>query len=113
MHTVHELQSKASRDDAINLRQSLSESKRVIDELFETIVDVPGAPVDQLPVQRRECAAGASECDYVSNRKVRSEGIEDWREPVRAEYGDEIGHAESIVVGLQVNDQVVLGDVRQ
>lgn len=42
--------------------------------------------------------AGASERDYVSDRNVHSEGIKDQREPVRAEYGNEVGHAE-IVVG--------------
>lgn len=82
MDAVHELQGKASRNNAIKLCQSLSESSRVIDESFESMVDVPGAPVDQFLVQRVECAAGATERNYVPDRKVRSEGIKDWRGPV-------------------------------
>jgi len=97
MDAIQELQSKASGDDSINRRQSLSEPKRVIDESFESVIDVPGAPVDQLLVQRRECAAGASECDDVLDSEVRSDGIKDWRDPVRTKYSGEIGHAKSVV----------------
>jgi hypothetical protein len=50
IHTTHELQSKATRDDAIELSQPLSESERVLDELLESTVDVLGAVADHLLV---------------------------------------------------------------
>jgi hypothetical protein len=94
IHTVHELQGKATRDDAIELGQPLSESERVVDELLESMVDVPDAVADHLLIHRLEFAAGAGECDYVLDGKVRSDGIENGWISVRAKYGGEVGHAE-------------------
>jgi hypothetical protein len=50
VHTIQGLQSKATRDDAVELVQPLSESDRVLDEFLESVVDVPGAVVDHLLV---------------------------------------------------------------
>lgn len=93
-HTVHELQGKTTRDDAIELGQPFSESERVVDELLESMINVPDAIADHLLIHRHEFAAGAGKCDYVPDGKVRSDGIKDGWISVRAKYGGEVGHAE-------------------
>lgn len=108
VHTVYELKSKATRDDAIELCQPLPESEGVLDEFLESAVDVPGVVADHLLVDSLECAAGAGECDYVFDGKVRSDATEDGWESVHIENGGEIGHTEFgcwLRARLQVEDE--------